>query len=278
MEVNQAIQLLELPDDFDEKDLEKAFRKKSLESHPDRLGGNKELFQELNEAFTMLKELPDMSDIMFMHTMFTELRETNDFNQLENDGFLRNAQKSHCNFQDSQKPNVYDLLISKESEDIIKMEPITYTIPITYRDYYYNKKKKISVMKDDDTKVSLVYSPCDDRTYYKEDNIVFKTRLSDDDNMEYTIIDNLLTRIIQINLNEFLNEPKLKIKVFNEEIEIERDLEGVNKDYRFISERDFTILVPNSGFYIKDSLSNRDNLLVKIIIVMKKIENNKTNI
>lgn len=51
--------ILEVPRDVSPEDLKRAYRKKAMEVHPDRHGGDKEkelLFKEVNEAYATLSD------------------------------------------------------------------------------------------------------------------------------------------------------------------------------------------------------------------------------
>lgn len=250
MEVDKALTLLELPNDFDEKDLDKAFRRKSLQYHPDRIGGSSELFSELNEAFGLLKELPDLSDIVFMQTMFSGM----------NNNYYHEPQTAQI----------------EELEPIMK-----YTIPITIKDYYYNKGKRIKVLNNKNEEVVLTYFPCQEKKHFKEHNILFKTRITDDDEDvqgEYAIGDsNLLIRYWKVSLSEFLYEEDLKVRVFNEEITVKRQIGGSHDLISYITERDMNIIVDGHGFY--DNELTRGALLIKLIVLISRedLEENKKN-
>lgn len=260
MEVEQALTLLELPNNFDEKDLDKAFRRKSLQYHPDRIGGSSELFSELNEAFGLLKELPDLSDIVFMQTMFS--------------GINNNY------YQEPQSAQIEELSnSSSEKEPIMK-----YTIPITIKDYYYNKGKRIKVLNNKNEEVVLTYFPCQDKKHFKEHNILFKTRITDDDEDmqgEYAIdSSNMLIRYWKVSLSEFLYEEDLKVRVFNEEITVKRQIGGSHDLISYITERDMNIIVDGHGFYDNDKEQTRGLLLIKLIVLISRedLEDNKKNV
>jgi len=243
MEIGNAMTLLNLNDNFDNNELDRAFRRKSLECHPDRIGGSSELFTSLNDAFNILKDMPDLSDILFTQTMF----------------------ENHCfQFPETTSSNRFE----EVSETVA---PMNYTIPITIKDYYYNKGKKVVVLNNNNDKVKLNYFPCDEITYFEYDNIVFKTRvIIDNDSDDYSIDKSkVLVKYVKLSLSDFLHKEEIKIRVFNEEITIGRHKLAGN----YITERDFTIIVDNQGFLVKCSELSDDPFKQKIrgILVVKLI-------
>jgi len=53
---SNSYDILEIDEDADENEIKKAFRKKALETHPDKTGGDDELFKKVREAYeTIMK-------------------------------------------------------------------------------------------------------------------------------------------------------------------------------------------------------------------------------
>lgn len=255
MDYDQAITLLDLPTNFNESQLNSAFRKKSLQYHPDRIGGDSGLFNDLNDALNILKELPDISDIIFMQTMFP-MGEMNNYNKAE--------------------------IVSNNAKvsEIIE-EPTIYTIPITIKDYYYGKSKKIK-LSHKEKEIKLTYNPISNKKFYEKENIILRTRILDDENNEYlydkTQNGNRLIRYWKISLYEYLYSRKLKVKIFNEILEIERNIGGNHENVAYFTEKDFNIYIDQHGFYTSDKKNKkRGSLLIKLIIIASKedLENNR---
>jgi len=311
MEVQRAMILLELPENFNENELDKAFRKKSLQYHPDRIGGSTDSFNALNNAFNVLKEMPDMSDMLFMQTMLESNYFMNDSDNDSSVAFadIRSISEVSSEAWEALPPSAGIASLSQASSKALSVakasseanvSAITYTIPITIRDYYYNKGKRIVVLNNNNEKVSLEYKPCYNKKYYEKENIMFKTRICEADeraervrpeatsersgrgpktNNEFTIENSILVKHVNISLADFLYEKKLKVRVFNEELTIERQLGGPDNEIYCINANNFDILLENKGFY-KDPIKKiRNNLIVRLNVLSHRqdIQDNEEN-
>lgn len=51
---SNSYEILEVDRDADESEIKRAFRKKALETHPDKIGGDGEMFRKVKEAYDTL--------------------------------------------------------------------------------------------------------------------------------------------------------------------------------------------------------------------------------